>query len=427
MLATAKILVACSGGLDSMVLSSLCHRLGLDHGIAHCNFGLRGEESDGDEAFVRTYAQQLDIPFLCTHFDTADYAKTHQLSIQMAARQLRYDWFKRKAIAHQYEYVLTAHHADDALETFIINLSRGTGIEGLTGIPEINDIYIRPLLPFSRKVIATFAKEHKITWREDSSNSSTKYLRNQIRHEVIPALKKIQPQFLQNFETTQHHLQQSNAVITDMVGQLRETALQSVGKNTMRLDLKVLAPYTQPKDILYVMLKAYGFTAWDDIEGLLTAQSGKQVFSKTHRILKDRECLFIDLLSTSTILERTYTIPDGEQMVMLPDGVLKFETVSERGMANATTIYVDKSELKYPLTVRKKKEGDYLYPIGMKGKKKLSKYFKDEKLSLIAKENVWLLCARDAIVWVVAYRADDRFKVTPKTKQILKITFHHEV
>ncbi len=416
-----RLLIACSGGLDSVVLARLCHQLQFEFGIAHCNFKLRGEESDADESFVKELANQIQVPFFTTSFDTEKYAEEHLISIQMAARELRYRWFDETAHEYQYDYILTAHHADDNLETFLINLSRGTGIDGLTGIPEVNGTYIRPLLPFSRDQILKLAEKKSWQWREDSSNSSTKYLRNKLRHDVIPELKSTNPEFLQNFGNTLEYLKQSSKFIKGQVYRLKRELFQSLEGDVKKIPIQRLRDFGNPRTSLFFLLKDYGFTAWDDIEQIITAQSGKQVFSTTHRLVKDREYLLLSPI-TEEISDRIYKIPEEDSMIMIPSGTLKFKIVDEMSQGDLKTIFVDKEKLKYPLIVRKWEEGDYFYPIGMKGKKKLSKYFKDEKLSLLAKERVWLLCSGKQIVWIINYRADNRFKIIPQTKQILKIT-----
>lgn len=420
-LSGSKLLIACSGGLDSVILVRLCHALSLQYSIAHCNFKLRGEESNDDANFVTQLSDELQCSVFTTQFDTENYAVDHNLSIQMAARELRYDWFKKLALEHQFDYILTAHHADDNLETFLINLSRGTGIEGLTGIPEINGTFVRPLLPFSREQILAYAEKNDWQWREDSSNSSTKYLRNKLRLDVIPELKVVNPQFLQSFNTTLEYLKQSSEFIKSQVTQLKKELFEVSENDTIKIPINRLIDYGNPRASLYFLLKEYGFKAWSDIEYMITGQSGKQIFSGTHRLVKDRECLLLSPISEK-IIDRNYNIPEAESMLMIPPGTLKFKVTSEISDIDLKTIYVDKEKLKYPLTVRKWKEGDYFYPLGMKGKKKLSKYFKDEKLSLLAKERVWLLCSGKEIIWIINYRADNRFKIIPQTKQILKIT-----
>ncbi len=417
----SKLLIAISGGLDSVVLAHLCHQLKLNITLAHCNFNLRGYESNTDENFVLQLAEHLDLEVFIESFNTENYANANKLSIQMAARKLRYNWFEELANQLGFDYILTAHHADDNLETFLINLSRGTGLEGLTGIPEINDNIVRPLLPFSRNDIANHATDNNLQWREDSSNASTKYLRNKLRHEVVPVLKETNPKLLHNFNKTLQNLQESNYIIADAIAKFYDSVVSvSEDKKSVKLNISKIKTYRFPKAYLYEFLKLKGFTQWDDIVNLLDAQSGKQIFSTTHRLIKDRGYLLLSEISTealknSTILE--------EEDVNTPIGKLTFKTVNTISENSHTIIYVDKDKLKFPLTLRKWEEGDYFHPIGMTGKKKLSKYFKDEKLSLLDKEHVWLLCADNEIVWVVNRRADNRFKVTKNTNTILKIKF----
>ena len=417
----SKLLIAISGGLDSVVLTHLCHKIKLDIALVHCNFNLRDAESDADENFVLQLAENLNLEVFIESFDTENYAEENKLSIQMAARELRYNWFEALAQQLQFDYILTAHHADDNIETFLINLSRGTGLEGLTGIPEVNQKVVRPLLPFSRDSIESYAKANNIKWREDSSNASTKYLRNKLRHEVVPALKDVNPKLLQNFNKTLENLQESNYIIADAITKFYDNVVSvSEDKKSVKLNIKEIKTYRFPKAYLYEFLKLKGFTQWDDIVDLLDAQSGKQVFSSTHRLIKDRDYL---LLSEMILEEtpQTISISDAEKEIQTPFGIMFFDEVESVSKTDTNTIFVDKSKLNFPLELRKWKEGDVFYPLGMTGKKKLSKYFKDEKLSLLDKENTWLLCSGEDIVWVVRRRADNRFKVAESIMHILKI------
>lgn len=415
----AKLLVAVSGGVDSIVLTHLCHQLKLDMALAHCNFNLRGEESDADEQFVLNYGQQIDKEVFTQHFNTKEYAKEHKLSIQMAARELRYDWFDDLSTALEFDYILTAHHADDDLETFIINLSRGTGLDGLTGIPPKNDIIIRPLLAFSRQEIIDYALINKIEWREDHSNEEVKYLRNKIRHELVPVLKELHPQLLSNFLNTQQYLQGSSKILNKHIREIKSELFKKES-TTYKISIAKLLDLDPLPSYLYELFKDFGFTQWDDIKDLLTAQSGKQLFSDTYRMLKDRGYLFIDEYKRNESSEKIYEITKENLSITTPIK-LTFTEVNTIDTKGENTVFVDKEKLKFPLIVRKWQIGDYFYPHGLKGKKKLSKFFKDEKYSLIAKENQWLLCSGNDIMWVIRKRADDRFKVTEKTNQILKI------
>lgn len=414
-----KLLLACSGGLDSVVLANLCDASDLDFALVHCNFSLRGSESDGDEHFVRELASKFEINVYVKQFDTEHYAKEQRLSVQMAARELRYKWFEELLQAIEYDYVLTAHHADDSLETFLINLSRGTGIEGLSGIPEVNGNIVRPLLPFSRNEIMKYAKSESIQWREDSSNASTKYLRNKIRHNVVPILKGLSPSFLQNFLNTQHHLGQTNDLANNHLNELKSRLFQQRNDD---IEIKISElQKLQPLDAyLYGLLNGYGFIEWNDVKDLLTAESGKQVFSNTHRLLKDRDYLILAEIAPE--IKGTYYIHLNKASGELPIKI-QLEEVESFEKQGQNVVFLDKEKLNFPLVLRNWEKGDYFYPFGMKGKKKLSKFFKDEKMDLISKEKQWLLCSDDKIVWIVGKRADERFKVEESTRKIVKITW----
>ena len=414
-----KLLLAISGGLDSVVLARLCHAIKLNIGLAHCNFNLRGNESDQDENFVIDLADHLDLEVFVQQFYTEAYAHDHQLSIQMAARTLRYEWFADLSRDLSFDFILTAHHADDNLETFLINLSRGSGLEGLTGIPSINGNVVRPLLPFSRDSIEDFAKGEGFQWREDSSNASTKYLRNALRHQVIPELKKLNPQFLQNFQDSVSHLAEARFLVDQHMDSKVDELTDKKNESEWLLNCERLLAMENPKAYLYELLKEFGFTEWNDVLALLTAQSGKSVYSTTHQLLKNREHLVLSKTSDKT--KTSYRIDALDKNVQLSDFQINFEKSENRNENSSTRIYVDLDLIKLPLLVRKWQEGDVFYPIGMKGKKKLSKYFKDEKLSLHEKQQIWLLCSDEKIVWVMGHRADDRFKVSGSTEAILKI------
>ncbi len=413
-------LLACSGGLDSVVLAHLCHALKMDFSIAHCNFRLRGTESDGDEEFTRQLAMKLNKSFFVTHFDTIGYVNKNKVSVQVGARELRYHWFAEIMQENGIKTLVTAHHADDNLETFLINLSRGTGIEGLSGIPAKNETIARPLLKFSREEILEYAKEKKWEWREDSSNSETKYLRNKIRHDIVPVLKELHPAFLQNFGKTQEYVQQTAEITKNHIDTLRSTLLKKHG-DIVRIQIQELQQLNPAKAYLYGLFKEYGFTEWYDVVSLLTAMSGKEVRSKSHRLVKDREFLLLSEITDEN--NSTFSINQADKKIDFPID-LTIEEVKKLGKMASTILYVDKETLNYPLLLRKWKKGDYFYPLGMKGKKKLSKFFKDEKIDIISKDAQWLLCSKTEIVWVVGRRADERFKVTDDTRAILKFELH---
>ncbi|MFC7357486.1 tRNA lysidine(34) synthetase TilS [Jejudonia soesokkakensis] len=414
-----RLLVACSGGLDSVVLTYLLKHSDFDLALAHCNFSLRASESDSDEDFVVTLADKLSIPVFTETFQTKQFAKDHKVSIQMAARQLRYDWFSQLLKSTHYEYVVTAHHADDALETFLINLSRGSGLRGLTGIPEINENIIRPLLPFSKAQILAYAKKENLYWREDSSNAASEYLRNALRLHVIPFLKETNSSILDALQKTQRNLRDSESLIQDYMSLVYNLVITE-NFDGYSIHLQKLLELPNTEALLYELLSPFGFTDFTALSALLTAQSGKQIFSETHRILKDRDVLLLTEV-IKDVEELSVTIPKKTSKITTPIP-LHFEIVDNRVLSNDATIFVDYDKLQFPLTLRKWKEGDSFQPFGMQGKKKLSKFFKDEKVSLVAKEKMYVLCSGNEILWVVGMRMDDAYKVTPQTQKILKIT-----
>ncbi|RRQ48716.1 tRNA lysidine(34) synthetase TilS [Maribacter algicola] len=412
-----KFLLACSGGLDSVLLSYLCKQNHMDFILAHCNFRLRGAESNGDEYFVKEMGHRLGKPVYVTHFDTMGYVNNHNVSVQMAARDLRYHWFKGLMEEHGIDFLVTAHHADDNLETFLINLSRGTGIEGLTGIPEISNQIRRPLLKYTRRSILEYAQKSNLEWREDESNCDTKYLRNKIRLEIVPKLKELHPNFMDNFERTLGYLKETREISNNELKRVKRELFKK-DDQYWKISISELKNLQPIEGYLHGLFQEYGFTQWNDILLLLDALSGKTIYAENYVLLKNRNHLILRKNEGEEPGE--FEIQEGVTEIQAPIG-LEIQEVSEKKDNHGNIIYVDKNALKFPLAVRKWKEGDYFYPLGMQGKKKLSKYFKDEKLDLFAKKEQWLLCSNGEIVWVIGRRADDRFKVKDTTKQILSI------
>jgi tRNA(Ile)-lysidine synthase len=425
-----KLLIAISGGIDSVVLTHLLSTLHFDISLAHCNFNLRGEESNLDEVFVKELAKKLAIKCFTTSFETDKIAKEKKESTQIAARHLRYTWFQEVIKEHHFDYVLTAHHADDNLETFLINLTRGSGLDGFTGIPEINENIVRPLLKFSREEVLSFAKDNNILWREDESNASTKYVRNKIRHAILPVLKEINPSLLETFYKTLENLQESKQLVEDRITAISKELIQPLEtakeENSFKIEIEKIQQLSNPKAYLFQLLKRFHFTEFNDVFNLLSAQAGKQLFSKTHTLLKDRHFLILsprvlpsDGLEAS---EKTFQIAENTVEIKHPIH-LTFEEVAQKSMQNKDTIYISKAHLEFPLIVRKWENGDYFYPLGMQGKKKISKYFKDEKISLLEKQNKWLLCdANNSIIWVVGMRKDNRYQIATAASTYFKIT-----
>jgi len=415
-----KLLLATSGGLDSMVMVDLFNKLSYEIAMAHCNFQLRGLESFEDQNFVQNYAEANKIIIFTTQFDTEAFAKDYQLSTQVAARELRYSWFYELLETKKYDYILTAHHADDNLETFLINLVRGTGLDGLTGIPAQNEKVIRPILIFSRQEIEQYAKESNIDWREDSSNASDKYLRNKIRHNLAPIFKELNPDFLSSFYKTQTYLQESQTMAEDATIMIYQQVAKEKGEE-IHFDLNQLKKLPNYKSYLYQWLNEFGFSAWNDIYDLVNGQSGKQVFSSGFRLLKDRDFLILSPEKLEDENEEYYIVKDQKEII-IPLNLSFSKVIASSSLVSNTTIFVDEDELCFPLVLRRWKQGDNFQPLGMEGKsKKVSKFFKDHKLSLIEKENTWILCSNNQIVWIVGLRQDERFKIGNRTKKNLKI------
>lgn len=414
-----KLLLATSGGLDSMVMLDLFKKTAFEIAIAHCNFQLRGVESFEDQKFVQNYAEANKIKLYLTQFDTITFAEDYKLSTQVAARELRYSWFYELLETEKFDYILTAHHADDNLETFLIHLIRGTGLDGLTGIPTQNGNVIRPLLIFSREEITQYAVENNIDWREDSSNASDKYLRNKIRHHLVPVLKDINTDFLLSFHKTQTYLKASQTMAEDASIMVYQQVAKEKGVD-IHFDLKQLKKLPNYKQYLYQWFREFGFSAWDDIYNLVDGQSGKQVFSPEFRLVKNRDFLVLSRLYSEDEKE-VYFINKSQKEVKIPLNI-RFDKADKITLVSNSVIFVDEDKLKFPLILRHWQQGDVFHPFGMEGKsKKVSKFFKDEKLSLIEKEKTWLLCSDNQIVWIVGLRQDERFRTDDSSQNILKI------
>ena len=418
-ISVSKLIIAVSGGVDSIVLFHLCLKLKLNFFVAHCNFKLREKESDLDEKFVRDLAIKHNIKFYTKSFNTKKLSSNYNKSIQMLARELRYSWFEELSKELNVKHILTAHHLDDSLETFLINLSRGSGIDGLLGIPRVNDTVYRPLLIFKKDEILSYAKENKISWREDSSNRKQDYLRNQIRIEVLPKLKEINPNLLDNFSKSIDRLQQSKSIIKDKIDDFIKN-VSFTRDEKIYFEINKIKKVTNIDAYLYELLKRYNFTQWDDIRGLLDSQSGKQIISKTHKLLKDREHLI--LVKNSEVENKTALINKSSKEVAVSLGKIKLSIAKKISKEDSDVIYLDSAKLNFPLKVRNLLSGDYFYPFGMNGKKKVSKYLKDKKISIYDKDKVLILeTSKNKIIWVVGMRLDDRFSVTDNTKEITKI------
>lgn len=417
-----KTLLAVSGGVDSMVLLHLYFALKLDFAVAHCNFQLRGTESDLDEKLVIDFCQKNNIPCFVERFDTMQFVENRKTSIQIAARELRYNWFKQICIDQNYQFIATAHHLDDQAETFLINFTRGTGIDGLVGIPEKNENIIRPLLSFSREDILKYAIENEIAWREDQSNASTKYLRNKMRHLVLPVLKEENAEFLKSFQNTLNHLKQTQLLANDAVAFFEKECVKMKDKE-LEIDLEKTENFNNKKHYLLQILKRYGFSSIDEIEKICISDAGKVLKNEQYTILKDRKKLIV--FEEKSVLKHVFYIKSKDDVLNLPLFINISEVETEEFNTDKRTIFVNSNLLKWPLVLRRKKTGDYFQPFGMNGIKKVSKFFKDEKLSKIQKDNTWILENGDGkIIWIVGLRADDRFKITSNNQKNYKITLN---
>lgn len=392
----SKLLVCVSGGVDSMVLINLLNRLKYNVSIAHCNFNLRDDESDIDEDFVKNYAITNSIPFFSKSFIT----RIPKHSMQMAARNLRYKWFYSVLKVEELDYIITAHHLDDSLETFILNLSRASGIEGLAGIKQLNDIIVRPLLIFSKNEILNYAKTNNIKWREDSTNKKNDYQRNQIRNEIIPLLKKLHPNFLDQSKKTMTFLKESNLIIENYI-----QIIKNENFNLKDDEIFVSKDFIKNNsNLIFHLFKEYNFKYSDQILELCNSLSGKIIESNTHILLSNRSNLVVK--EKTNRIDQTFEV--GIKGLLSPIE-MNIEVGEFKTKFNKKSIYLSKKEIDFPLYLRKWKKGDVFFPFGMKGKKTVSKYYKDEKMSFFDKQNQWLLCNNDEIVWVVGKRPDRRF------------------
>jgi tRNA(Ile)-lysidine synthase len=426
------LLLAVSGGVDSVVLIDLIHKAGFSFTIAHANFRLRGEESTRDESFVRSLSEKYNCEVLVRHFDTGEYAADQKLSIQEAARTLRYEWFA--ALVDQYQkeqkqsvWILTAHHADDNIETLLMHFFRGTGIQGLTGIPSIQKerSLLRPLLCFRKQELLLHANDNGLQFVEDSSNASDKYTRNFFRNTLLPQIREVFPQVEANLLHNIDRFSETAMVYRQSVEQHLKKLVEQ--KNN-EWHIPVLKwKKTEPlHSISWELIRPFGFTAaqTDEVIRLLDADNSSYISSATHRIIKNRNWMIISPLAENTA--QHILIELDEKTVVFENGSLQLQHIHslEQEISNSVTeAYLDRKDITFPLLLRKWKQGDYFYPLGMQKKKKLSRFFIDQKLSRTGKEKAWVLESDKKIVWVIGYRIDNRYRITAKTKDILHISY----
>jgi tRNA(Ile)-lysidine synthase len=422
-----KILLSVSGGIDSVVMTELFEKCGWNYAIAHCNFNLRGIESDDDALFVESIAKKNKVEFFMNSFNTKQFASQQKISIQMAARKLRISWFENLIDQHGYKYYATAHHQDDQIETFLINLIRGTGISGLHGILPRQERLIHPMLFTNRMNTEKFALENKIDFRIDSSNFQSDYTRNKIRHHLIPVIKEINPEYIETFTENIERFRQAEAIYSQQIQKVVSQIITKEGER-VKFSIPLLSELEHVETYLYEILVPFGFHFTDvkNIIGSFQKQSGKKFFSKTHHLFIDRNLLIVEKIKIPGLEQKEYKIPFGTQGISKPlkmnfnfiDRTPGFEYSDNKNHA-----YLDSRKLSFPLHIRKWRRGDSFCPLGMKQKKLLSDFFVDNKISIPDKEKIWLLISGGQIAWIVGQRIDDRFKITPETQNILKIQF----
>lgn len=415
----AKVIIGVSGGADSVALLDVLYSLKYECIVAHCNFHLRGEESNRDAFFVEALCQKYNLKYERIDFDTEAYAEINAVSIEMAARELRYNWFEQLRVIHLADRIAVAHHRDDSVETILLNLVRGTGIRGLTGISPQNEYVVRPLLCVSRQGILDYLDARKLSYVDDSTNNEDLYTRNKIRLNIIPLLETINPSAKEAIIRTAGHLSQVETIYKFYI----EQAKNDIFRNN-EIDIRKLVQYIEPEAVLFEILAPYKFNSATirQIFESLISQPGKVFYSETYKLVRDRESFILKKRNNLSV--ESFMIHQDDSFVSYPLK-MNIESVKKDGTfeieKDKDILYIDKDKIKYPLTIRRWHQGDWFVPFGMKGKKKISDYFTDQKYSLFDKEEAWLLCSGDDIIWIIGERSDERFKVSSTTSDVLKI------
>lgn len=413
-----RYLLAVSGGADSTVMATLFHEAGLSFAIAHCNFHLRGADSDRDMRFVQQLAAQWQVPLYLQEFDTLTLQKNSGKSVEMVARELRYTWFSE--IAGDYDFIVTAHQSTDAAETMLLNLCRGTGLKGLCGIPSKNGKIIRPMLVFTAEEIRQYAEDHHIAYVEDITNRDEEISRNRIRHSVIPQMETLNPQFVSTTATSRQILQRQYAYYQKHIAaDIQKVVSEQNGQ--CRINRSKLAECDALELVLYEILNEYGFPAIVSEKLSVNSffQPGKQFFSDTHILLIDRDFLLIQPKANSE--EACVNIVSQEELSQYFD-IEEFEYQKDMVFEkNPDILYLPKDKLTFPLQIRSWRSGDYFYPLGTKGRQKLSDFFTDHKIDRFTKSKIRLLCSEDQIIWIIGWRSDERFKIQEKNTICYKI------
>lgn len=415
-----KILLAVSGGIDSIVMCELFYQSNINFVIAHCNFQLRGNESDADEKFVVSLAKKYGLEYFSKKFETEKYAQAHKLSIQMAARDLRYSWFEEIRKQNNFKSIAVAHNKNDVAETILLNLSRGTGIAGLHGISAKNKNVIRPLLFASKEEIENFQKANKLKYREDSSNKSDEYNRNFIRHKIIPVFQKLNPSFVSSIYESSKHISEAENFIKENVNIIK-SKISFSKSNEFFIDIEKLNKQKNKNFILFYLLTEYDFNkdVTDDILAALKSQSGKIFYSESHQLVRDRKYLIVSKKKENKV--EAVSVFENTEKVEIPVKIQfsKLKVDKLKINANSENAYLDFDKLKFPLEIRKWKNGDKFIPFGMSSKKKISDFLIDKKVPLTEKQNTFALVSGSDIVCLIGHRIDDRYKVSPQTKTVL--------
>jgi len=418
-----RVLLAVSGGIDSMVMAHLFSRTGFETGIAHCNFCLRGKESDRDEELVRKFASENDISFFSKRFNTKKYAEEKGISIQMAARELRYGWFEEIMKKNRFSKTAVAHNLNDNIETMLVNMTRGTGITGLTGMRPVNNRIIRPLLFATRERIRDYCTSNGVRYREDRSNAETKYTRNKIRSQVIPVLMEINPSIEATLQKTAERLRGTDDIVTAFMQELRKKVLAERDGDVI-LKLAPLRMYIENSAVLYELTEHYGMTGplLYNLKNIIAGPPGGRIFTNTHRIIKNRQELIVTPMSGfENESVKINTIADLRKVPFIASVINVKITLNLMIPSARDTACVDQDKLRFPVIIRRWHKGDSFIPFGMKRKKKLSDFFTDLKYSVPQKERALILESDGMIAWIAGERIDDRFRITSDTKKALII------
>ena len=414
------LLLAVRGGMDSMCMLHLLVAMKARVHVAHMNYGLRGTEADADTELVKTLCAEMNIEFSEKKVNLRGLMEDSQANLQETGRQLRYAWFEELADALDLKYICTAHHQDDAAETFLVNALRGTGLKGLTGIPVLRDRILRPMLCFTREEIKVMVEEKGITYRDDASNIERDYLRNRIRLDVIPVLQSERPGFIQRMDASQKRLFAEHLLLNEYLLVLKAQLVQQKGKSIL-IDLGQLMQFTSPVVVLQFILQEYGFR-WSQCEHIIARPQapGNQYLSPTHTLLVDRQKLILiqrDIKADNDVISL-----EGEGDFILPDGILTVQGVEAIQLSEDPNIeFVDAGMLREPMKIRHWEKGDFFYPLGSGGKQKLQDYFTNNKLSITDKSRALILTSGGDIVWVIGRRLDHRFRITPQSRKVLRL------